>query len=108
MGLDSAKARSANWDPALEDAIRRGGKFLAAQPGVTRVWLFGSAAKGRKMDWRSDLDFAVEGLDPMAQGRVWSELDQFLKRDVDLVCMEDVSPELKGEILRYGIVLEET
>ena len=31
-------------------------QLLARWPGVTRFWLFGSAAQGRPLDWRSDLD----------------------------------------------------
>jgi len=27
-------------------------RLLARWPGVTRVWLFGSAAKGRPLDWQ--------------------------------------------------------
>jgi len=49
--------------------------FLSAQAGVSRVWLFGSAAKGRRPDWRSDLDFAVEGLPASALPGAWSELE---------------------------------
>ena len=51
-------------------------RLLARWPGVTRVWLFGSAAKGRPLDWRSDLDLAVEGMAANDQGRAWAELDE--------------------------------
>jgi predicted nucleotidyltransferase len=38
---------------ALERELEIATAFLSAQAGVTRVWLFGSAAKGRRLDWRS-------------------------------------------------------
>ena len=46
----------------IERETARAVRLLCPWPGVKRIWLFGSAAKGGPWDWRSDLDFAVEGL----------------------------------------------
>ena len=82
-------------------------RYFFAKPTVTSVWLFGSAAKGRRLDWRSDLDFAVEGLDPLEHARAWSELDQMLTRTPDVVRWEEASETLRGEILAYGALIYE-
>lgn len=81
--------------------------LLSSIHGVRRVWLFGSAAGKRPLDWRSDLDFAVEGLRAGREYQVWSELDEKLSRPLDLVRCEDASPLLLSEIQK-GIVLYET
>jgi len=82
-------------------------EFLARRPGVQRVWLFGSAAKGRNLDWRSDLDFAVEGLAADALERTWSHLHQQLELPVDLVRWETASDTLKHEVHQWGKLLYE-
>lgn len=83
-------------------------RLLARWPGVTRVWLFGSAAKMRRLDWRSDLDLAVQGMAAGDQGRAWAELDETLTLPVDLVRWETANPTLRDEIARWGKVLHET
>ncbi len=86
--------------------IALGRDFLAGQPGFRRVWLFGSAGQGRPLDWRSDLDFAVEGLDKYALFELWSELDSRLTLPVDLVRWEDASPLLRQEITKGRLLHE--
>jgi len=82
--------------------------LLARWPGVTRVWLFGSVAKGRLLDWRSDLDLAVQGMAAGDQGRAWAELDETVTLPVDLVRWETANPALREEIARWGKLLHET
>ena len=94
-------------DEIIELEIRKAVEFLSHWPGVRRVWLFGSAAKGRGLDWRSDLDFAVEGMASTEQYRAWSELDAQMKIPVDLVLVEAANPVLRDEILRWGRVIYE-
>ena len=74
---------------------------------MRRIWLFGSAAKGRPLDWRSDLDFAVEGMASAERYRAWAELDERMTLPVDLVLLEKADPVLRDEILRWGKVLYE-
>ena len=81
--------------------------MLSREPGVRRIWLFGSLAKGRQPDFRSDVDLAVEGL---AAGRylsLWAALDETLRFPADLVRWETASETLRDEITRWGILLYE-
>ncbi len=75
-------------------------------PAIRRARLFGSAGRGRTLDWRSDLDFAVEGLLPGEEYGLWSELDEVVSRPVDLVRLEDANELLKSEILKGHIIYE--
>lgn len=90
----------------LEADVARATEYLASLPAVRRFWLFGSVGQGRTPDWRSDLDFAVEGLDAYAQFGTWSELDFRLSFPVDLVRWEDASPTLQKEILKGRLLYE--
>jgi predicted nucleotidyltransferase len=91
--------------PLLEDVVQAV-KLLASIDGVTRIWLFGSAARKRPLDWRSDIDIAVEGLPAGGEFQAWSELDALLSRPLDLIRCENASPLLLSEIQK-GIVLYE-
>lgn len=93
--------------PSAREDVMRGCRILQQFPGTRRVWLFGSLAKGRKPDARSDIDFAVEGLSSMDQLRAWSELDATLRLPPDLVRWETANPTLRSEIERWGILLYE-
>jgi predicted nucleotidyltransferase len=91
----------------VEAEIRKAVHFLSHWPGVRRIWLFGSAGKGRRLDWRSDLDFAVEGMASQEQYRAWAELDERMTIPVDLVLLESAHPVVRAEILRWGKLLYE-
>jgi predicted nucleotidyltransferase len=91
----------------IELETRKAVEFLSQWPGVRRIWLFGSAAKGRRLDWRSDLDFAVEGMASGDRYRAWSLLDEQMTMPVDLVLLEYAPGELREEILRWGKLLYE-
>ena len=81
--------------------------LLSAVPGVRRIWLFGSVAKARKPDFRSDLDLAVEGLAAERQLSVWASLDEALELPPDLVRWEEANQTLREEIQRWGVVIYE-
>ena len=91
----------------LRADVRKAVDFLSRRTGVTRIWLFGSAARGRRLDWRSDLDFAVEGLASDELCGTWSELDARLSYPLDLVRWEEASEALRAEIVRWGKVVYE-
>jgi predicted nucleotidyltransferase len=82
-------------------------RLLARWPGVRRVWLFGSAARSGPLDWRSDLDLAVEGLPATDHGRAWAELDETLAMPVDLVRWETANPTLRQQVEQWGRLLWE-
>lgn len=100
---------NATMRPSLSTADRMtlaqdAAAFLRAQ-GARNVWLFGSLAKGRRQDWRSDLDLAVEGLAPALYLGALGELLLRLPVDVDLVELETASEALRLQILTHGILL---
>jgi predicted nucleotidyltransferase len=99
--------RTAISDELVQNEIRKAAEFLSKWPGVRRVWLFGSAAKGKRLDWRSDLDFAVEGMDSNDRYRAWAELDEKMTIPCDIVLLDAANPALRGEILRWGKLLYE-
>jgi predicted nucleotidyltransferase len=87
--------------------IKKAADLLARWPGVRRVWLFGSAAKGGALDGRSDLDFAVEGMAEAEEGRAWAALDEALRLPVDMVRWETANPVLKEQVVQWGKLLYE-
>jgi predicted nucleotidyltransferase len=64
-----------------------------------------SVAKGRRLDFRSDIDFAVEGLASAKCLRVGAELEELLDFPADLVELELARPALREQIESYGILL---
>jgi uncharacterized protein len=90
------------------DLAREAARFLRETYHVSRVVVFGSAARGTFFDERSDLDLAVWDLDERrhfrAHGQVLA-LDPHLEPDleIDLVRYEDASPALREAIDREGI-----
>ena len=84
-------------------------KEMVAFPQVHRVWLFGSRARGDHRP-RSDVDLAVEA--PDADRRTWLALCELAEEadtllTIDLVRVEEASPELAGRIRREGVMLYE-
>jgi predicted nucleotidyltransferase len=78
-------------------------------PEVTRVWLFGSRARGDNRP-RSDVDIAVEA--PTASRSAWSRirldaLDAKTLHHVDVVRFEEASQALRDNILKDGRILYE-
>ena len=86
--------------------IRLAANFLREQ-GATRVWLFGSLAKGRRPTVHSDFDFAIEGLPPDRLFGSVGHLLQVLPRPVDIIELESCPPLLRQQILEHGIILDE-
>ena len=92
--------------PVFQRDIASALRFFVERKGIRAVWLYGSSSRIRPLDWRSDLDFAVAGLEPGEEYEVWSQLDEILEHQVDLIRLEDANPLLKEEILN-GILLYE-
>jgi predicted nucleotidyltransferase len=86
------------------ELARRGAAFLY-QNGASKVWVFGSVAKGRQLDFRSDIDFAVEGISPEKILRVGAELEELLDFPVELIELERARPGLREQIETHHIFL---
>jgi uncharacterized protein len=89
---------------ALRDAARRCARVLVERFGVRRVLLFGSVADGHAGP-RSDLDLAVEGLDPRHYFEALGQLALVTPFDVDLVLLEEAPDSLRERIAAYGACL---
>lgn len=77
-------------------------KLLQERFAAKRVILFGSLAGQTPWHDRSDIDLAVEGLPEGQFFRAFSACRDLLSSDLDLdlVCLEDVYPEMRSRILR--------
>ena len=106
MWLTAFVKRCAPGPETVTRNIETACRFLVDWPGVRKVWLFGSIAKGRTPDWRSDIDFAVEGILPVDIFALWSELDARLTMPVDVVRLEDAPALLRSEILKGRLLWE--
>lgn len=98
LAQDEARRRQ-----ALEAAARCA-SVLKEQFGARQVYLFGSLAGQGPWHSRSDIDLAVEGLEPQKYFPALSALLQLLPEgtELDLVALEEMPPELaariKGEV----------
>jgi predicted nucleotidyltransferase len=93
----------------VSPAIDRLVEEIGAHPQVSRVWLFGSRARGVHRP-RSDVDLAIEA--PHADRRTWialcdlaDEAETLLR--IDLIRLDEAPPELADRIRREGMVLYE-
>ena len=60
---------------------------LGAQYGIDRAWIFGSVTRPNRFTQRSDVDIAVETLNPDDLFDAISAFSNYLARDVDLVVL---------------------
>jgi predicted nucleotidyltransferase len=102
-------ALTAASDPALPEAVRRLVARLGAEPGVRRVVLFGSRARGDAGP-RSDVDLAVEA--PGLSAHEWLRLTDMAEEvdtllSIDLVRLEEAPEELRARIESEGRTLHE-
>lgn len=96
----------AEWTNDLITAdVLSAARILAAESGVTRVWFFGSAARHGKLDFASDLDFAVEGLPADRKFGALGKLLSTLRAPIDLVRWEDANDRLRAQILATGTII---
>ena len=98
--------RNARQRRAAEVRVRLGALAanLESKFGVLRVYVFGSLLTGELWE-DSDVDLAVEGLDP---GKYFRALDlacTLARRPVDLVRIEEAPPALRERILDEGVLL---
>lgn len=88
-----------------EDHIAGLTKMIASHPGVKRIILFGSRARGYASP-RSDIDLAVEGTNDLD----WHALDERVENyptllKIDFVRLTNSKSEFEQAILRTGCVL---
>ncbi len=99
--------------PAAEGAraeliarAREAARALKREHGARRVVLFGSLAHLAWFDPRTDVDPAVEGLQPGAYWHAWRAVERFFPdRRLDLIEYETASDSLRAAIDRNGMEL---
>lgn len=90
-----------------QDQIDRVTTVLDRWFGLDTLWLYGSHAKGTERQ-DSDMDFAAlfrrrpEGLE-IFDAR--TELEEVLRRDVDLIDLDQAPPILAMQVLKHGRLL---
>jgi len=87
--------------------LQRAADFLEERFGLESLWLYGSEAKGMAGP-ESDVDFgALFRRRPTALEvfEAREELAEILHREVDLVDLDQASPILSMQVLRYGRLL---
>jgi predicted nucleotidyltransferase len=87
-------------------------EYLAVQPDLIAVYLFGSRATGRARA-ESDVDVAVllDEEDSVVRFerrlRVANEVEDIVGRPVDLIVLNDAPPILQHQVLKHGRLLYE-
>lgn len=86
---------------AARAVAERCAELLKSRFGAKQVILFGSVTGRGPWHERSDIDLAVEGMPAEDFFRAWVALDEVIPRgmQIDLVALEDASPELRARIL---------
>jgi predicted nucleotidyltransferase len=93
--------------PSIDERMtlaRQAAALLYAR-GATRVWLFGSLAKGRTQDKRSDIDLAVEGLPATMRDAAVGELRGRFRSRIDLIAIEGTPAGLRSSVFRNRVLL---
>jgi len=73
-------------------------------PAIERVYLFGSLLQPHRFSERSDIDLAVGCDDISVETPFWRQLEQILKRDIDLRPLDGI---IKTVALTEGELLYE-
>ena len=92
-------------EPAIPDSVRPLIARLAAAPGVERVILFGSRARGDHRE-RSDVDLAVDapGVSRADWVRLWADAEEAeTLYSVDLLRLDEVPDRLRQRIEDEGV-----
>lgn len=92
----------------MEDHIKVISNYLRSQP-VKRAYLFGSYARGVQ-DESSDIDLMIELDEQVGLYRfvgIQLKLEELLKKNVDLITVEGISPRLKSYIEKDKLLVYE-
>lgn len=93
-----------NMQEEIEETLRKYKPFLRKKFKVGMIGIFGSFARGEESE-KSDVDILVEFYEPI--GWEFFDLKEFLEeilgRQVDLVTVKALKPQLKDKILKEAI-----
>jgi predicted nucleotidyltransferase len=80
---------------------------IARSHGVDRVYLFGSYARNEAI-WKSDIDFRIDSgkiRTLFDLGGLHADLEECLRKPIDIVVSDSVSRELRDEIKEEEVVI---
>lgn len=89
------------------DKLQQAIDFLEERFGLDALWVFGSEARGTARP-DSDVDLAALFRRPPQGLEIFdarTDLEALLRRDVDLLDLDQVSPILGMQVLKYGRLL---
>ncbi len=87
-----------------KDVIRQ----CAKKYNVSSVFLFGSAAKEKKINGNNDIDLGIKGIKPGLFFKFYAELFKYLPRRVDLVDLDRENNYFIERVLEEGKVIYES
>jgi predicted nucleotidyltransferase len=102
---DVLRARRNETEQSARRDAESVARLLVEEFGARRVWLFGSLATGRGFRRSSDIDLAVEGLDPRQLFRAVGRALQISSFPVDIKPFDELPKEWQRKILAEGRVL---
>ena len=80
--------------------------YFAGRDDVVMAFVFGSYASGREVS-ESDFDIAVYFRPGMGEIRkedeIWSDVSGIVKKEVDLVCLNNAPASLVSDVIKSGI-----
>jgi len=79
-------------------------KYFKKEPSIILAFLFGSFAKGFETE-ESDFDIAVYLKDTKKENEIWSKSTEIIKREIDLVCLNETSATLVSNVFKTGVPL---
>ena len=105
LELDIKQCRLDRHRRALQ-AARAAAAVLRKRFPITRVRAFGSVLNPESFHLHSDIDLAVEGIDPMQLLKAWSAASAVAPEfDFDLVTQEECRPVVWAAVEKEGIDL---
>lgn len=79
-------------------------KYFKKEPSVIMAFVFGSFAKGFETE-ESDFDIAVYLSEKKEEDKIWSEVTDIVRKEIDLVCLNEAPASLISNILKTGVPL---
>jgi len=95
------RARSLRLARQARAEARSVAAMLRRDFGATRIWLFGSLARGRFLPG-SDIDLAVAGLPAAAFFLAVAQASHLSEFPIDLKPLEDLDPHFRARVLASG------
>ena len=85
-------------------AIQKLKRYFRQDPNILLAFLFGSAAKNRETE-DSDVDIALFLKDKKEESAIWTKISTLLKKEIDLVLLDEAPATLVSAIFKTGIAL---